>query len=96
MVQFGDYVRALRIKRGISQRQCAFALEITPTYMSKIERGEFPPPSEVVIKKMAVLLEEDSDLLLAIADKVDSQLIDIILSSPAEYAALIRNEALRK
>ena len=50
-VNFGEKIRILREAKGISQRQLAMQLDITPTYMSKIERGEFQPPSEEVIKK---------------------------------------------
>ena len=87
---FGQRVRALREQAGISQRQFAFALDITPTYMSKIERGEFPPPSEAVIKNMANMLKVDCDELLAYADKVDSELLKIIKDEPQKYAALLR------
>jgi transcriptional regulator with XRE-family HTH domain len=90
---FGEQIKKLREKKGYSQRQFAIALDITPTYMSKIERGEFSPPSEEVIKNMAELLEEDSDILLSYANKVDSDLLDIIKNEPAKYAALLRQWA---
>ncbi|MFO0388542.1 MAG: helix-turn-helix domain-containing protein [Alphaproteobacteria bacterium] len=90
---FGDIIKDLREDKGYSQRQFALALDITPTYMSKIERGEFPPPSEDVIKKMAQLLEHNSDDLLAYADKVDSELLAIIQQSPQKYAGLLRKWA---
>lgn len=90
---FGAKVKKLREKKGVSQRQFALALDITPTYMSKIERGEFPPPSEEVIKNMAVMLEVDSDELLAYANKVDSDLLAIIKHEPVKYAALLRQWA---
>lgn len=87
---FGEKVRDLREKKGISQRQFALALDITPTYMSKIERGEFPPPAEAVIKNMAKLLEVNSNDLLLYADKIDTELVDIIKQDPNKYAALLR------
>lgn len=90
---FGEKVKKLREKKGISQRQFALALDITPTYMSKIERGEFSPPSEEVIKNMAILLDVDSDELLSYANKVDSELLDIIKNEPTKYAALLRQWA---
>ena len=93
---FGEKVKELRERKSISQRQFAFALDITPTYMSKIERGEFPPPSEVVIKRMAALLEIDSDELLSFANKVDSDLLEIIKGEPTKYAALLRQWANKK
>lgn len=91
--EFGDIIKELREEQGISQRQFAIKLNITPTYLSKIERGEFPPPSEEVIKKMADLLNYDINDLLAYADKVDSELLAIIQSSPQKYAGLLRKWA---
>lgn len=90
MSTFGERIKELREKHGISQRKFALALNITPTYMSKIERGEFPPPSEAVIKRMADMLHVDSDELLSYADKVDSELLSIIKGEPTKYAALLR------
>ena len=91
--RFGDYIKGLREQKGFSQRQFAIQLSITPTYMSKIERGEFPPPSEEVIKAMAKLLNHNSDDLLAYADKVDSELLAIIKQEPQKYAQLLRGMA---
>ncbi len=91
--KFGDVIRELREAKDYSQRQFAIALDITPTYMSKIERGEFPPPSEEVIKKMSRLLGCDTDELLAHANKVDSELLAIIQNSPQKYAGLLRKWA---
>lgn len=75
MMKFGEKIRQLREEIGISQRQLAIEARITATYVSKIERGEFPPPSEKIIKRMAKILKCDSDELLAYADKVDSKYI---------------------
>jgi HTH-type transcriptional regulator, competence development regulator len=88
---FGKYIENLRIERGLSQRKFATMVGITATYMSKIERGEFKAPSEEVIKRMAKLLSKDSDVMLAKAGKIDSELIAIILSDPVYYCALIRS-----
>ncbi len=91
--EFGDIIKVLREEHEISQRQFAMKLDITPTYLSKIERGEFPPPSEEVIKRMAELLDYNSDELLAHANKVDSELLAIIQNSPQKYAGLLRKWA---
>jgi HTH-type transcriptional regulator, competence development regulator len=87
---FGTLLQKLRQEKGLSQRQLANQVDVIPTYMSKIERGEFPPPSEKVIKKIASILDYDVDEFLAVADKVDSELLSIIKSSPKIYAAMLR------
>jgi HTH-type transcriptional regulator, competence development regulator len=49
MSDFGDYIRQRREElretdRGYSVRQVAARVEVEPSYLSKIERGEQPPP----------------------------------------------------
>ena len=92
-MEFGERIKMLREKKAISQRQFAISLDITPTYLSKIERGEFQPPSEAIIKKMADFLGVDSDILLSYAGKVDSKLLEIIKQDPEKFGGLLRRQA---
>ncbi|HET6545368.1 MAG TPA: hypothetical protein VFG55_01325, partial [Rhodanobacteraceae bacterium] len=61
-----------------------------PAYLSKIERAEFPPPGENTIRALAVELNEDADVLLAMAGKVSSDLQAVIRKRPTLFAELIR------
>ena len=61
-----------------------------PAYLSKIERGDVAPPSEVTTVKLAKELGEDPDVLLAMAGKVSSDLQEIIRKRPQLFAELIR------
>ena len=93
--EFGAYVRhqreALRTNdRSYSVRQLAGRLGVEPSYLSKIERGEFAPPSEQVIRALADELDEDADVLLALAGKVSSDLKEAILKRPKLVAELLR------
>jgi transcriptional regulator with XRE-family HTH domain len=93
---FGDYLRQQREKRretdpGFSVRKVAARVDIEPSYLSKIERGEQPPPSEQTIAAIARELGEDKDVLLALAGKVSSDLQAIIRKRPALFAQLIRD-----
>jgi HTH-type transcriptional regulator, competence development regulator len=95
MISFGEHVRACREKRvdedrSFSIRQVAQRVGIEPAYLSKIERGVFPPPSEDVIRKLAAELSEDPDVLLAMAGKVSSDLLNIILKRPKLFAEILR------
>jgi hypothetical protein len=65
-------------------------IEVEPAYLSKVERGLVPPPSEATIVRLAVDLSEDADVLLAMAGKVSSDLQAIILRRPKQFAELIR------
>jgi transcriptional regulator with XRE-family HTH domain len=73
-----------------SVRKVALRVGIEPAYLSKIERDEQPPPSETTIIKIAAELNEDSDILLAMAGKVSSDLRAIICARPQQFALLIR------
>tara|TARA_R110001583_G_C5670239_1_gene410775 strand:- start:12797 stop:13144 length:348 start_codon:yes stop_codon:yes gene_type:complete len=76
--------------RAYSLRQVALRVGIEPAYLSKIERGEVPPPGEETIKKLAAELNLDADVLLALAGKVSTDLQDVIRKRPQLFAELIR------
>lgn len=42
---FGKMLRTVREQRRLSVRKLARLIGISPTYLSKIERGELPPPA---------------------------------------------------
>ena len=95
MIHFGSLLRKrreeLRAKdRRYSLRQVAGRIGVEPAYLSKIERGEVPPPSEATTVKLAKELGEDADVLLAMAGKVSSDLHEIVRKRPKLFADLIR------
>jgi len=92
---FGEYIREHRetLKsqdRRFSVRQVAQRIGVEPAYLSKIERGDVAPPSEAKIRALAEELDEDPDVLLAMAGKVSSDLQEIIRKRPQLFADLIR------
>lgn len=95
MSAFGAYTRhhreeLLSTDRSYSLRQVAMRLGIEPAYLSKIERGEFAPPSEELICKLAKELGQDPDVMLALAGKVSRDLLEVIVKRPQLMADLIR------
>lgn len=94
-ITFGEWLRRERLLTGVSLREFAMQAGISATYLSKIERGEFKPPSEEVIKRICVLLNANSDEALALADKVSKDLIQIILKDPAGYSKFIKEHFQR-
>jgi len=76
--------------KGFSLRQVARRIGVEPAYLSKIERGDMPPPSEATTIRIAKELNEDPDVLLAMAGKVSSDLQEIIRKRPRLFADLIR------
>ena len=95
MSEFGEYLRKKREERRsgdpkFSVRQLASRIGVEPSYLSKIERGQQPPPSEKTIAALASELDEDPDVLLALAGKVSGELQSIIRRRPKLFAELIR------
>lgn len=93
MIRFGEMVRDMREARGVSLRQFARRLDISPAYLSRVERCDVPPPSEKRIEVIAAQLGIDTDYAMALAGKVRSDLLQIIIANPVEMAALLREEA---
>ena len=95
MSAFGDFVREVRegLRRReprYSVRQVAARIGVQPSYLSKVERGDVAPPSESTIVRLAEDLGEDPDVMLALAGKVSSDLLEAIRRRPRLFADLIR------
>lgn len=88
---FGPVVRRRREHLKIGLRQAAKEIGVSPTYLSMVERDEFPPPAEDKVRAIAKLLGLDEDVLLALAGKVGSDLTDIIKKRPREMASFLRS-----
>ena len=95
MSHFGTRTRQIRERlratdRRYSLRQVAYRVGVEPAYLSKIERGATPPPSEATTLRLAAELGEDPDVFLAMAGRVSSDLQQIIRKRPKLFADLIR------
>ena len=94
-MSFGNLIRESRLRvqqedKTYSLRKTAERIGIQPSYLSKIEREELPPPGEQVICKLAEDLGLDADVLLAMAGKVSSELQEVIRKRPELFGALLR------
>ena len=73
-----------------SVRQVAERVGIEPSYLSKVERDQGSPPAEDTLRRLALELNVEPDLLLALAGKVSKELQDVIRRRPLLFAQLIR------
>src|ERR1041384_2749854 len=87
---FGPQIREWRQEKEIGLRKFADQVGMSPTYLSKVERGDFPPPGEEQIIKIAKELGKDADELLALAGRVASDLSEIIQETRGEMATFLR------
>jgi transcriptional regulator with XRE-family HTH domain len=88
--KFGAFVRRGREAKEIGLREMAKIIGISPTYLSMIERDEFPPPAEDKVRKIGAIIGCDGDQLLARGGRVSSDLLEIIKRRPVQVAALLR------
>lgn len=93
---FGLHIRTLREalhekgQKGFSLRQVAEAVDLEPSFLSKVERGLSDPPGEEKILRLAEVLGEDPDVLLALAGRVSSETQALIRGKPKAFTALLR------
>lgn len=87
---FGAFIRQKREARNIGLREMAKRIGVSPTYLSKVERDDFAPPAEDKVKAIAKIIEWDLDDLLARANRVSSDLSEIIKRSPVRVGKLLR------
>ena len=88
--KFGAFIRLEREAKELGLREMAKMIEVSPTYLSKCERDEFPPPTEDKVRKIAKIIGCDVDDLLARAGRVSTDISDIIKRHPVELTALLR------
>lgn len=81
-ITFGEQLRRLRRGRGLNQRDLAAQADIDFTYISKIENGQTPPPSEKTIQRLAQVLGDDEGTLIKLAGKIASCLTEAMQRNP--------------
>jgi transcriptional regulator with XRE-family HTH domain len=87
---FGQVLRERRVAKGISLRKFAELVGVSPTYLSQVEQGNADPPTAERVRKMAGLLGEHADELIALAGRVPDDLPGIIQKQPTKMPELLR------
>lgn len=90
-MRFGERVRQLRTKRNVRQVDLAGAMDVSVSYISKVENGKLhfgDYPSEKFIHKLAEQLNADEDELLLLADKVPTSIRKRIRQRPELFRKL--------
>ncbi len=76
--QFGGKLRELRKRAGMTQRELADKVNVSFTYISKIENGAMPPPSKKTLFRLADALNIDREELLILAGKIPSDIAQML------------------
>ena len=89
--RFGQEMRRLREAKGISQRKLGEKVGLGSGYISRIERAEFKPPSEVKIVAIADALDGNKDYMLSLAGKISSDVMDAVKKRPEKMSEAVRS-----
>lgn len=66
---FGERIRSLRRAKRLKQREVAEQLPMSPGNLSRLETGDYGPPSDEVIERLADVLDADRLELLRVAGR---------------------------
>ena len=86
---FGNLLKHLRRKEGIGIKKLAPRLNVSYTYLSKLENNKVIP-SKDVIERVAHYFRYDLDELLISADKIPDDIRRILRNNPREAAEFLR------
>ena len=86
---FGNLIKRLRKKKGLTLRQLAEEISVSFVNISHIENGRVET-SEKVIKELAKALDYDVDKLLATADSINDDVKNIIKKLPNAVPEFLR------
>jgi transcriptional regulator with XRE-family HTH domain len=91
---FGETLREVRIKAGVGLRELARLIKKSAGYLSDMENGRVPPPSEAVILQIAYALNVEKETLLSAARKVDPELSRYVAERPqaADFLRMAKDE----
>lgn len=87
---FGKAVRHLRARKGVSQKEMAASLGVTPAYLSALEHGRRGVPSFEFLQRVAGyfnVIWDEAEELLRLARISDPRVVVDTAGLPPEYTA---------
>ena len=88
-MSLGSTIRFLREARQLGLRSFARATDLSPSYLSRIERDCVPPPSAEIIVRIAGALRTDADGLLEAAGLIPRSVLTFIQSRPETIKKIV-------
>lgn len=92
---FGQALRQLRQKAGVTQRELATSIGVDFSYISKIENDRMPPPAADTIVTICKTLNEPPEQLLALVGKIPTDVEEAIAKN-ASSQEFLREAQLMK
>ena len=88
-MDFGDLLRHLRRKAGVGIKRLAPELDVSYTYLSKLENKEVGP-SEELVERVARYFQYDRNRLLLAAGKVPPEVLRILREHPDDAVGFLK------
>ncbi|MCJ8519815.1 transcriptional regulator with XRE-family HTH domain [Pseudorhizobium tarimense] len=96
MTPFGQALRELRDRKGVTQRDLAHAIGVSPAYLSALEHGKRGRPSFDLLQRIAgyfnIIWDEADDLFMT-AEASHPRVVLDTSGLPAGYTALANRMA---
>lgn len=90
MTPFGEAMRSLRRRKGVSQKEMARAIGVSPAYLSALEHGHKGTPSFDFLQRVAGyfnIIWDEAEALFSLAQASDPRVVLDTAGLPAEYTA---------
>lgn len=101
MTPFGEALRKLRARKGVTQKQMAAAINVSPAYLSALEHGRRGKPSFDFLQRVAgyfnIIWDEAEDLFMVAGASDPRVIVDTSGLAPQytafanRLASMIRN-----
>lgn len=89
--ELGAYLRELRLRKRKSLKQAAPDLDLSASYLSKLENGKLVPPTETT-EKLARYYGVDPESMNAMAGRLPDDVVTILQGNPDEAIRLLREK----
>jgi len=89
MLQFGQYLRAVRLARGLTQSDVAKGVRVSKGYISRLEGGK-ARPAESTVRRLADVCGTDPEPLLIMAGLLPPDVREILMQHPTEAPRILR------
>lgn len=91
LAKLGHRLRLYRERDALGLREAARRIGVSPTYLSRIERGQVPrPPSERILRALAHLYDDEPAMLLHLAGRIPEDVQAMLLADVHWTRALLR------
>ncbi len=91
---FGTILKKIRKSKGIGIKKLSSHLNISHSYISKLENNK-SLPSEEFIRKISEIFEYDKEELMIRAGRLPEDILNILRENPKEATQYLRNRFVK-